>query len=465
MAHNSWGDDVDASCGELRLRRQGHVPLHADRRRGGLSRRPPSRGDVLLERLTVPGALAFGYGQRGAPGRAQIRSRRSFRRMRARMVIGMGGRVGRSQTPPPVVGGRSPAADLGAGLGGRGVVGSVINYVRIYAPTRSVTSWWDPRLADHAGVDVVIDLVAPPRRHPQRAWHCAGEHASVAWAERRNTSTQWPVACASTRMHSAETCAERPGFRHRLGISGGGPAPPTLRPQRPRCAQRPGLPGDVLIAQSYMVSRVGARIPISTDELVSAIDRVRNRRSVDLGARRALHRGAGVDGRWCPRCSCRRDRGESLRHCAQVVEAISKSSARPTDPRTDPADCSADSALADRRFGPGCQAELDRTPLTRVGCWVGAWPGTQRSDIARGCGLFVGKGLDQRGGRAVAQLNIQTFQDTAHTVRCCRWLESRGVSPASMCSGRRASVGHCCARLRREAGRPAPWGGCRLSRC
>lgn len=71
------------------------------------------------------------------------------------------------------------------------------------------------------------------------------------------------------------------------------------------------------------------------------------------------------------------------------------------------------------------------------------------SDIAHGSGPVIEKGLDQRGGTAVAQLGIQTFYDSAPTVRCCRWLESRGVSPALCAAVARHQLGLvvrvCCA--------------------
>lgn len=61
---------------------------------------------------------------------------------------------------------------------------------------------------------------------------------------------------------------------------------------------------------------------------------------------------------------------------------------------------------------------------------MGARPGTQPMDMAHGCATVLEEGLDQRGVAAVGQLDLKTFYDTFPAVRCCLWLEEKGVDRA-----------------------------------
>ena len=63
-------------------------------------------------------------------------------------------------------------------------------------------------------------------------------------------------------------------------------------------------------------------------------------------------------------------------------------------------------------------------------CFVGARPRTQCLDIAHGLQTVIEKGLDNFGGAAVAQADIEKYYDSLPVLRIARWLIAHGTPPS-----------------------------------
>ena len=72
---------------------------------------------------------------------------------------------------------------------------------------------------------------------------------------------------------------------------------------------------------------------------------------------------------------------------------------------------------------------VDQVLPPRLGCWVGARPGTQCLEIAHSLQMVIEKGMDMKSCAAIAQQDVQTFYDTLRMLRIAKWLQNRGLNP------------------------------------